>query len=268
MTLPDAVGDAPERVSDLTLERYALRELSDDEVRVIEERLSRDETVRTRFRALEVADEAIGREYGASALARDVMRRVNAPHVKPRQPLGRVLGWSVAAAAAVLAIVAIQPPHWLHSDGASRGAASSGETQKGEPAQLIVYRHTPAGSEILSDNDVAHAGDLIRVGYRAAEPGYGAIISIDGAGVVTVHMPPQGTASRRLAAGERVLLDDAFELDDAPDVERFYLITAAEPFSLQPVVDQLRAMRSSHPVSRLSPSLRVTTLSLRKEARP
>jgi hypothetical protein len=76
---------------------------------------------------------------------------------------------------------------------------------------------------------------LIRLGYRAAGRGYGAIVSTDGRGNVTLHLPASGGRAATLKAGGTVLLSFSYELDDAPRWERFYLVTANQPFEVEPV---------------------------------
>jgi hypothetical protein len=180
------------------------------------------------------------------------------------------LRWGVTVAAVIVWIVTLLPIRAPVPDKGEVQPRVSPDTQKGQEARLIVYRKTPAGSEMLSDNDVTHAGDVIRLGYRVADAAYGAIVSIDGRGSVTVHLPAHGSNAQSLSAGELVLLEEAFELDAAPAFERFYLITARQPFLLQPVIDDLRRARSDSSSSSLpvSSSYTITTLSLRKDARP
>ena len=54
---------------------------------------------------------------------------------------------------------------------------------------------------------------------------------------VTVHLPRHGQAAAPLGREPTVLLDDAFELDDAPRWEQFYFVTGNEPFLVAPIVE-------------------------------
>jgi len=112
-------------------------------------------------------------------------------------------------------------------------------------------------------------GDLIRIGYRAAGRRYGAILSADGRGTVTLHLPPRGQEAVALKNGPTVLLDQAYELDDAPRWERFYLVTGDAPFSLAPVLEAAReaatsAASASPAALRLPPRLDQAVFSLEK----
>jgi hypothetical protein len=99
---------------------------------------------------------------------------------------------------------------------------------------LSIYRRTAAGSERLADGDLVHAGDLLRVGYVSGGRPFGLILSIDGRGAVTMHLPPAGDRAVALQPGSNILLDAAYELDDAPRIERFYFVTGNDAFAVGP----------------------------------
>ncbi|MDE2832664.1 MAG: hypothetical protein OXN20_21310, partial [Gemmatimonadota bacterium] len=64
----------------------------------------------------------------------------------------------------------------------------------------------------------------------------GVIVSVDGRGTVTRHLPASGTSAVRLIQGDPVPLDYSYELDDAPKWERFYFLTADASFDVRDVV--------------------------------
>jgi hypothetical protein len=107
-------------------------------------------------------------------------------------------------------------------------------TIKGGPA-LVLHRKTATGSEALTPGAAAREGDQIRVGYRAAGHRYGAILSIDGRGSITAHLPRGGDRSATLQPAGTVFLDFAYELDSAPRWERFYFVTSDTQFELGPI---------------------------------
>ncbi len=191
-----------------------------------------------------------------------------------RGPLAWMRPWPIAAAAAVavaLLLVVILPRTTGPGSGAPARRMSavqaSGNRIKGLAPSLKLFRKTAEGSEALADSALASPGDLIRVGYAAAGRPWGAILSIDGRGALTVHFPAGGLQAAALRSGETVLLDSAFKLDDAPRWERFYLITADAPFEIAAVLGAARraAARSAPPDSLPLPSgLHQCVFSLRK----
>ena len=116
--------------------------------------------------------------------------------------------------------------------------------------RLLVYRQRVAGTtdqssnEKLADGARAARGDLLQLAYASApDRMYGVLLSIDGAGRVTQHLPEEGArAAAPLRALREIHLPSAYELDDAPGFERFLLITADQPFAVAPVLDAARAL--------------------------
>ena len=215
----------------------------------------------------------IRRLHPAPLLAEQVRARraarVSAPRLAPE---GRwwPLPIALAASAAVLSVLG---PALRGTPVASPEppAAESTDRVKGMRPSLAVFRKTDDHSETLADGDLARPGDLIRLGYRAAGRRFGVILSLDGRGNVTLHLPRQGRRAAALQGAEVVLLDHAFELDDAPGWERFFFVTSETPFDLDAVVDGARHA----PVGAVPPAalalpapLEQSAFSLEKEARP
>ena len=141
-------------------------------------------------------------------------------------------------------------------------AASDTRIKGLEPA-LALFRKTARGAEPLQPGATAKPGDVLRIGYRAGGMTYGAIFSVDGNGNVTRHWPETGARAGRFEAGE-VLLPEAFELDAAPDYERFYLFAAASAFDLKGLDDALKSGLTVRPPAS-GQDLRVVRFDLRKE---
>lgn len=240
------------------LERFVLGELPAADLAQLNQQLQADPDLQQRVDALRAADVEIRGTYPAPWMARQILARVDgakAATSSRRWVSGRWARWGVAplAAAALLAVIAL--PRTQQDDGTTPARfVAAGVRSKGPEATLYVHRRTQSGTEQLADGSVARRGDLLRLQYRIASekagqnsdaPMYGVILSLDGGGAVTRHLPVQGDVAAPLVAGELVSLDLAYELDDAPGWERFVLITAAEPFALAPVVATARAAVAS-----------------------
>jgi len=230
---------AEPRLPDIVLERYRLNDLPPAEYSELSDRLRRDEALRLRLESLNQSDTEIRRAYQPDVFIQRIQERLSTPtrRALPALTLPAVL--VIALIAAVL----------LPRIGTNEGG---GDAIKGMVPALAVYRKTNTGSETLNDGAIAHSGDLIRLGYRAAGKPYGVILSIDGRGAVTMHLPPNGEQAASLQNEPTVLLDKAYELDDAPRWERFYFITGETSFPVQPVMDAARrAASSSRPQAKL-----------------
>lgn len=263
------IPNEPAAVPDLLLERYHLGELPAEATDRVRAALDSDAGVRRRLDAL-AADDVRQRETEApSQLIAGVQRRVRAS-APPSRAWRYALLVPVAAVVIAMVVMRVPPPTSATGTGVESAPVDDDVRIKGVDAALVVYRHTGSGSEPLADAAVARSGDVIRLGYRVSEDVYGAIVSVDGRGVVTQHLPARGTDAATLHAGATVLLDQAFELDDAPREERFYLVSARRPFDVTAVADAIRATPAAGGASRpaLAPDFTFTTFTLRKEPRP
>jgi hypothetical protein len=215
-------------ISDLALEQFRLGELPPEHQKFVQGRLAADPAVSARLATLTDSD----REMAASGMLERLSQVVQPrPHGTRR--------WQVALGAAAVVVAAI----WLPGVIGRGGRVPSGaevDRVKGEAASLMLYRKTDTGSELLTDGAPARRGDLIRVAYRAARQCYGVIVSIDGAGVVTRHMPADTPIATALQPGDSTPLAAAFELDDAPTGERFFLVTSDDVFDVAVVVEAAR----------------------------
>jgi hypothetical protein len=114
--------------------------------------------------------------------------------------------------------------------------------------RLLVYRQRPsqgtADSELLADGARSASGDLLQLAYDKAPEGlFGLLLSIDGAGNVTQHLPENGaTQATPLTPLREVYMSSAYELDDAPDFERFVLVTASHPFGIGSVLEAAKVV--------------------------
>jgi len=261
-------------IPDLILEQYRLGELAVAETEHVEQLLSADAALQRRLDALDESDAEISRAYPAAWVAQRVCARLPAaasPAARWRVPL------AFAAAAVVLLLF---PREWIDMAfrmvaGPAGQATPDADRIKGLQPSLAIYRRTAAGSEKLADGSVARAGDLLRVGYAGAGRGYGVILSIDGRGTVTLHLPPAGERAAPLVSGGITLLEQAYELDEAPGWERFYFVTSDTPFDVAPIMTAARKASGGADGSRRPPAtlaitsgLSQSAFSIQKEVKP
>ena len=149
-------------------------------------------------------------------------------------------GFALVAAAAIIALAAIVPQL------IGRTGVGSNEPVriKGLKPSISIYRQNDGNVERLRDHAKVAEGDLLQISYIAAAEPYGVILSIDGRGVVTVHMPDtrySGSAARLEPSGE-VALDFSYRLDDAPSFERFFFLTSDRVFDVTLVVNAAKKL--------------------------
>ena len=265
------------RVPDLVLERYRLGELPVEDAAHLERRLEIDRSLRDRIAALDASDHDIRRRYPPEWLAERVRARLETSgSTAPPQAYSLFRRWPVPAAlaaAATLLLVLLPRTVELPFTETGPDTSASSDRVKGLQPALTLFRRTSGGSERLADGTLAHAGDLIRVGYRAAGRAYGIILSIDGRGTVTVHLAGPDARAASLRSGDTMLLDDAYELDAAPRWECFYFVTSDVAFDVAPIVEAARraaagATGAVPPRLPLSPGLEQAAITLVKGTQP
>jgi hypothetical protein len=116
---------------------------------------------------------------------------------------------------------------------------------KGLLPTLHVFRVTDVGAQQLEPEASAHEGDRLQVSYIAAGANYGMVLSIDGRGTVTVHLPLAGTEAAALSKDGDTTLGASYALDDAPAYERFFLVTSDQPFPVSTVTTAANQLAKS-----------------------
>ncbi len=243
-------------ISDLTLEQYVLGELSPQNDARVRAALEEDAGLRARLQAIRDSDGRILADYPPARMAEAIRARHAAGRTgqEPRAVrfvgpgrAGRVppLAWAVPLAAALLLSVSLV----AYREGALPQVASSMTEvtrMKGAGPRLAVYRKTAAGAEQLSAGQQARQRDVLQISYTAADARYGVILSLDGRGTVTWHLPPGGppAAAPALARQGEVPLESAYELDDAPGFERFIFVYSQSGFDPRAVEQAVRALAS------------------------
>ena len=255
-------ADGLSHIPDLLLEQYRLNELPADITARIAQQLQVDPALQARLAAIDQSDAEIAGAYPPDWLARQIRERVS---TGPQPARGGRFQRLALASAFVTTVLVLLFPLLTMSEAPT-------ERVKGLSPTLSVYRRTASGSEKLADGALARTGDLVRVGYVSGGQDYGLILSIDGRGVVTRHLPVEGERAAPLQKEGTVLLEKASELDDAPAWERFYFVTATHAFEIAPVYDAARRAAGAAPRIPLALPLPRTfaqsTFSLQKEVKP
>jgi hypothetical protein len=250
-------------VRDWQIEAFVLGELPPAEQQALARAVEEDAGLRARIEAIETSNRDILSAHPARVAASVIRERVAAA---PRSlSWGRRLSFAAAASLAVVGVgfgvMRLREPR----------VDVPAETRiKGLRPHLEVFRQTPAGIESLPEGAMAHEGDLVQLTYQAAGRPFGVIVSIDGRGTVTVHHPREGGAAARLDPGEAARLSSAYRLDDAPDWERFVLVTAERPFEVASVVEAAARLAAAGDAGTgplaLPSSLEQSSFTLRKDA--
>lgn len=267
-------------IPEFVWEKWALGEASREEIQAIEAATTPQQRA-TKRAGLEQSNRTILDAMPAEKAAADIRWRARQAALLPRRGTFRLLRVAIPVAASCLAVALWVVGPWTDqttdpwSDSAEvpntalapkapidQAAPAPLETVrvKGDP-RLLLYRQKGDESVELKNRDTARPGDLIQVMVLASGAAHGVVLSKDGRGSVTLHFPESNAASTSLRQGDAWALPHSYELDDAPEFERFYLFTAAAPLSPS---DLTRLLESSAGTPEIPDGIRMWELTLLK----
>jgi hypothetical protein len=200
----------------------------------VRRRLEADRTAADRLEALRASDDEIRAQLPPFARIEERARRSAAT------ARGRGWRWLLmipVLAAAGLAVMLLRP-----ADVEGPARLDDDYTRIKGSARLTIYRQTSSGAEPLADNAAAHSGEILQIGYAASAHRHGVILSLDGRGRVTLHHPDSLRGSTVL--GSKGTLTSAYQLDDAPEFERFILVTSRSPVPIERVIQAAQSLAS------------------------
>lgn len=132
---------------------------------------------------------------------------------------------AAGAAAALVATLAILPSRL-----AQVGGDPAGDVRIKGGLELTAFVKAADAPKPYDGREELRAGDEIRIAYSAPMGAYAAIVSFDGRGVATRHLPRDGSDAIRTEEAGPHALPYAYRLDDAPSFEDVYLFSSASPF--------------------------------------
>jgi len=227
------------------LERYLLGELPAQRMEEIGRLLENNSELQSELTRLQKSDEDILKKFSVERMVPNIQRRHEAEKTQEKRKtrsaaLKRLLYASPALASAliVLFIVLFNPRGDMSQDTRIKGTSTADPTKP----HIMIHRKMDSDTVLLRSGDRAKEGDLLQIAYSPAGQSYGVIFSIDGNGLVTLHFPQNRTDSTLLQPRVSVLLRSAYELDDAPQFERFFFITAQTQISVESILDKANSL--------------------------
>jgi hypothetical protein len=216
-------------LSDLTLDRLALGEISDLQRAPLLAHLSACPACEGAQRALAAERDGFAREVDVPALAADALARAaRAPAVSWLRRLRLALTVTAAAAAAAAALLLVPWP-------GGTLAPDPGQTlrRKGDLSLAVFVKHAEAeGDGLLHMGEPLHPGDRLRFQVNSDRDGHLVVLSVDAAAKVSVFYPRSGE-SAAVHAGGRGLLPDAIELDGTLGPEVIVALRCPSPLAPQ-----------------------------------
>jgi hypothetical protein len=233
-------------ISNQTLEQYLLNELPTERMQAIKQRLEIDPELQQRIQALRQSNTDILDTYTPEAMVPRIKLRA-AQEPKPAKTKTFLLpSLSLAAATMViiLAFPVLQNTFFQPSDTTRL---------KGESETLFIYRKTETQVQLLKNNAQALPGDLLQIAYRSNTHPFGIIVSLDGQGTVTLHSPVNKDKETKLTLNKKIALPIAYELDEAPEFERFFFITSETSLDISEVLSATHRLAENKEQAQVAP---------------
>ena len=227
------------KISDFKLERYLLGELSEKEMRELQERELSDEIFAARVAEMRLQGKRFLAENPFAALE-DRIDAAEASENSAAKP-GQNILWLKVAAALVIALgifsvvvlnrdVATYDNHSASME-VAMADVDNGTRIKGMQASLEVWKKTGDSAVQMVNLGDAYEGDEIQLRYRVPQKCFGMLFSMDGNGTITMHMG-EGNKAIELEPGKMTTLPFAYKLDNAPKFEKFFLLTSQNAFEI------------------------------------
>lgn len=264
-------------VRDWELERYLLGELPEKRIGEIKDQMKTDPKLQDRLHVFKQSNEGILQQYKPADMTPKIEWRIKGEKAtkseRTKSFAVKRIFYAVPAISAALVILflVLTGPNQDLSISLPNGTRIKGieDIDRSKP-HLLIYRKKNKDVDLLKDGDEAKAGDLLQIAYGSANENYGVILSYDGNGTVTLHYPENGADSALLGDQKIVLLSLAYELDDAPDYERFFFVTSKSEINVQSVIDSAKmfaqdSRRARHEKLQLSNSYSQYSVLLKKE---
>jgi hypothetical protein len=262
--MSSAHNDPTKKVPAWLLERAAHGELAAPQVDELRARLAAEgRSLEAEIAALVTSNHEIHSSVDKDRALAEIRRRAARSTERQRRSLNFWIAPLALAGSLGIGLLLLRPgspsPQAVHPVGEPEEHITFKGTRAPGTPQLWVYRQrTVANSqqpERLSDGARAARGDLLQLAYASGRDGrYGVLLSIDGAGRVTQHLPePGASTAATLRSPNEINLPSAYELDDAPGFERFLLITSPQPFPVASALNAARALAGQGAGARTAP---------------
>lgn len=228
------------RVPDAIIERVHLGEATQEQ----RARVLADPEASAKLQELTQRDAAFFEAHPPDAVVPEIERRLHLAQTRNAVArrnrvlsLGGGLLVPVLGAALALVVVSTDP---VATDGVAVVDPVDGVVRpKGLSPRLHVFHQDRGRPVALRAGQLLGEGAQLQLGYTRGHASHGVLLSIDGRGTVTLHAPDDDDTS--LLPGKHVI-PHAYQLDDAPAFERFFLVTSDRPIDVEQLLSAAGAL--------------------------
>ncbi len=253
-----------DQIPDYDWERLSLDELPDGRLEEIRRHPEFDTQRSAAMSRIRQSDAELLERYPADVMATRIRERMQVEEVRNEGTpasggsiLRTVVGnprLAAGVAALLLIAVGIMPLMWLNTPVTPERQPESTRI-KGLKPDIRIYREQGGDPELLHENDLVRENDLLQIGYVSGGWKHGAIFSIDGNGAVTLHYPADIFSTTHLSPEGEIKLPYSYQLDSAPEFERFFFVLSDKEFSVNEILlyaEELVESRSVRSIRSLS----------------
>lgn len=234
------------------LERYALGELPAAEMKSLAQQIAQEPQAARQLADLQAGTADFLERNDPSSAAKRIAAMASAREsVALEKPLSWI--WKPVAVLATLALATYIGTSIMTSDISNLEPVQlaqivppdSGIRVKGLQNRIELWQKSGDSIAMILDGAKAVQGDLLQIRTQVGHKCFAAVLSLDGRGNWTTHLPESGLQAVTMEPGTSGFLPFSYQLDDAPRYEVFWLVTADSPFSVDSLVKSLGALSGS-----------------------
>jgi len=223
------------------LERYLLGELPEEKMQELAREIASNPELSARVDAMKKQNEQLFQSLPPEQFARQLRGQLRSRKmVTEHRRLKTLLGpqWTKVA----LAVCSVVIIGFFLPNTALMQQRPDTTRLKGLQPKMHIFLNADDHIQELDSGAHLSEGQLIQIGYNAAGMRYGAIFSLDGNGVITPHLCDSSSYeqchAQALQQSGVQMLSSSYQLDDAPEFEAFFFISAQQPFTVP--LEQMR----------------------------
>lgn len=232
----------PARISNWKLERFALNELPPHEMEFLRKQIAENPALQDQLDALRQSDALFLEQHPPKSAARRILAMAGSrqeENLRQDQPwftsfLSLPKGMLAALLIVAVTVLVLQTQY-----------TETDIRTKGGDARIELWQKNGDSISMILDSAILQAGDLVQIRIHPTERCYGVVISLDGRGNWTTHMPDTGYTSPMIEPGKNEFLPFSYQLDDAPQFEVFWLVMSSKPFQVTTLLQSLDILRNS-----------------------
>jgi len=229
-------------ISEIILERYVLGELPESRMSELSDLISSNPDLKQKIDNIKKSNEEILKKYPFEMVSPGIKNRVITEKKQDKSKSKNKYFLIPAFAAVTAAVLFFILP--LLNNSTNNDISTDATRIKGVEANIFIYRKTDSNVELLGDGSTAKKNDLLQIAYSVSgKELYGAIISVDGRGTVTLHYPANGSSSK-IKTGSKVILQNSYELDDAPSFEKFFFFISGSEIETDKIIAGAKILAS------------------------